>query len=106
MPTSVIEGHRSTGLVDLLDRVLDKGLVVAGDIKISLAEVELLTIRIRLIVCSIDKAEQVGLDWWKFDHHLSPGKHALSAENEELKREVRLLERKLASLSRRRSTLK
>ena len=86
MPTSVIEGHRSTGLVDLLDRVLDKGLVVAGDIKISLAEVELLTIRIRLLICSIDKAEQIGLDWWKFDHHLSPGKQALSAENEELKR--------------------
>ena len=92
--------------VDLLDRVLDKGLVVAGDIKVSLAEVELLTIRIRLLICSIDKAEQIGLDWWKFDHHLSPGKHALSAENEELKREVRLLERKLASLSRRRSALK
>jgi hypothetical protein len=106
MPTSVIEGHRSTGLVDLLDRVLDKGLVVAGDIKISLAEVELLTIRIRLLICSIDKAEQIGLDWWKFDRHLSPGKHALSAENEELKREVRLLERKLASLTRRRSALK
>src|SRR6202521_1128206 len=103
MPTSMIEGHRSTGLVDLLDRVLDKGLVVAGDIKISLAEVELLTIRIRLLICSIDKAEQIGLDWWKFDHHLSPGKHALSAENEELKREVCLLERQLKSLTQRRS---
>jgi hypothetical protein len=98
-----MEGHRSAGLVDLLDRVLDKGLVVAGDIKVSLAEVELLTIRIRLLICSIDKAEQIGLDWWKFDHHLSPGKHALSAENEALKKEVRALERKLASLSRRRS---
>src|SRR5512143_3589493 len=81
---------RSTGLVDVLDRVLDKGLVVAGDIKVSLAEVELLTIRIRLLVCSIDKAEQIGLDWWKFDHHLSPGKQALSAENEELRREIRV----------------
>ena len=59
MPTSLIEGgHRSTGLVDVLDRVLDKGLVVAGDIKVSLAEVELLTIRIRLLICSIDKAER------------------------------------------------
>ena len=57
----------------MLDRVLDKGLVVAGDIKVSLAEVELLTIRIRLLICSIDKAEQIGLDWWKYDHHLSPG---------------------------------
>lgn len=99
------EGHgRSTGLVDVLDRVLDKGLVVAGDIKVSLAEVELLTIRIRLLICSIDKAEQIGLDWWKYDHHLSPGKQALSAENEELRKEIRMLERKLVSLTRQRST--
>src|SRR6187549_3950943 len=101
---SLSEGHgRSTGLVDVLDRVLDKGLVVAGDIKVSLAEVELLTIRIRLLICSIDKAEQIGLDWWKFDHHLSPGKQTLSAENEELRKEIRLLERKLVSLTRQRS---
>jgi hypothetical protein len=104
MPTSLTEGHgRSTGLVDVLDRVLDKGLVIAGDIKVSLAEVELLTIRIRLLICSIDKAEQIGLDWWKFDHHLSPGKQTLSAENDELKKQVRGLERRLASLTRRRS---
>jgi 50S ribosomal subunit-associated GTPase HflX len=104
MPTPLSEGHgRSSGLVDVLDRVLDKGLVVAGDIKVSLAEVELLTIRIRLLICSIDKAEQIGLDWWKFDHHLSPGKQALSAENEELRKQVRALERQLASLTRRRS---
>jgi hypothetical protein len=105
MPTPLTDGHgRSTGLVDVLDRVLDKGLVVAGDIKVSLAEVELLTIRIRLLICSIDKAEQIGLDWWKFDHHLSPGKQALSAENEELRKEIRVLERKLAAVTRRRST--
>ena len=104
MPTPLGEGHgRSSGLVDVLDRVLDKGLVVAGDIKVSLAEVELLTIRIRLLICSIDKAEQIGLDWWKFDHHLSPGKQALSAENEALRKQVRALERQLASLMRRRS---
>src|SRR3954467_10307925 len=104
MPTSLTEGHgRSTGLVDVLDRVLDKGLVVAGDIKVSLAEVELLTIRIRLLICSIDKAEQIGLDWWKFDHHLSPGKHMASAENDELKKQIRALERQLASMQRRRT---
>ena len=104
MPTPLTEGHgRSSGLVDVLDRVLDKGLVVAGDVKVSLAEVELLTIRIRLLICSIDKAEQIGLDWWKFDHHLSPGKHALSAENEELRKQVRALERQLASMQRRRT---
>jgi hypothetical protein len=106
MPTPLADGHlRSSGLVDVLDRVLDKGLVVAGDIKVSLAEVELLTIRIRLLICSIDKAEQIGLDWWKFDNHLSPGKQALSAENEELKREIRALERKLVQMTRRRSTV-
>src|SRR3712207_9187673 len=65
--------RRSTGLVDVLDRVLDKGLVIAGDIKVSLAEVELLTIRIRLLVCSLDKAQEIGLDWWRYDRDLSPG---------------------------------
>lgn len=103
MPISSESHGRSSGLVEVLDRVLDKGLVVAGDIKVSLAEVELLTIRIRLLICSIDKAEQIGLDWWKYDHHLSPGKHALSAENDELKKQVRALERRLASLTRHRS---
>ena len=103
MPT-LTEGHpRSTGLVEVLDRVLDKGLVVAGDVKVSLAEVELLTIRIRLLICSIDKAEQIGLDWWRFDHHFSPGKQMLSAENEELKKQIRALERRLAAVTRRRS---
>src|ERR1051325_656450 len=107
MPMPLTEGHsRATGLVDVLDRVLDKGLVVAGDIKVSLAEVELLTIRIRLLICSIDKAEQIGLDWWKFDHHLSPGKQALSAENEELRKQVRALERQIAALTRRRPAIR
>lgn len=62
---------RSQGLVDVLDRILDKGLVVAGDIRIRLADVELLTVQIRLLVCSIDKAEEIGLDWWKTDPRLS-----------------------------------
>lgn len=61
----------TTNLLDILDRILDKGLVVAGDVRISLANVELLTIRIRLLVCSVDKAEQIGLNWWKFDPNLS-----------------------------------
>jgi|SRR5256714_6438502 len=61
----------TANLVDILDRVLDKGLVIAGDIRISLANVELLTIRIRLLVCSVDKAEQIGLNWWKFDPNLT-----------------------------------
>jgi Gas vesicle protein len=103
MPTLPDGPSRSTGLVEVLDRVLDKGLVVAGDVKVSLAEVELLTIRIRLLICSIDKAEQIGLDWWRFDHHFSPGKQMLSAENEELKKQIRALERRLAAVTRRRS---
>jgi hypothetical protein len=93
--------HQASGLVDVLDRVLDKGLVVAGDIKVSLAEVELLTIRIRLIVCSIDKAQQIGLDWWRYDHHLAPGRVQDDLEKQELRKQVRLLERKVESLSRR-----
>ena len=103
MPTLSEGPPRSTGLVEVLDRVLDKGLVVAGDVKVSLAEVELLTIRIRLLICSIDKAEQIGLDWWRFDHHFSPGKQLLSAENEDLKKQVRALERRLAALTRQRT---
>jgi hypothetical protein len=63
-------GYQGTNLVDILDRILDKGLVVAGDVRISLANVELLTIRIRLLVCSIDKAEQIGLNWWRYDRSL------------------------------------
>ena len=61
----------TTNLVDILDRVLDKGLVIAGDVRIALANVELLTIRIRLLVCSVDKAEEIGLNWWKYDPHLT-----------------------------------
>jgi hypothetical protein len=91
--------QRGSGLVDVLDRVLDKGLVVAGDIKVSLAEVELLTIRVRLLVCSIDKAEQIGLDWWRYDHHLSPGKNAAALENDALRRQVAALEQRISELS-------
>src|SRR5436190_12734673 len=61
---------QSASLIDILDRILDKGLVVAGDVRVSLANVELLTIRIRLLVCSIDKAEQIGLNWWRYDRFL------------------------------------
>jgi hypothetical protein len=88
---------RNTGLVDVLDRVLDKGLMIAGDIKVSLAEVELLTIRIRLIVCSVDKAQEIGLDWWKHDRYFAPLKGSLIAENEALRRQVRALERRVAA---------
>jgi len=59
------------GLVDILDKILDKGLVVAGDIKVSLANVELLTIQLRLVICSVDKAEAIGINWWRSDRFYS-----------------------------------
>jgi hypothetical protein len=92
--------HRATGLVDVLDRVLDKGLVIAGDIKVSLAEVELLTIRIRLLICSLDKAQEIGLDWWRYDRELSPGaqRNAIT-EHEELRAQIQQLERKVNSMT-------
>lgn len=87
-----VGNQRGSGLVDVLDRVLDKGLVIAGDIKVSLAEVELLTIRIRLLVCSIDKAQEIGLDWWKYDDNLAPGRQRAQLENEALKAQVKSLQ--------------
>jgi hypothetical protein len=93
--------ERTSGLVEVLDRVLDKGLVVAGDIKVSLAEVELLTIRIRLIVCSIDKAREIGLDWWTHDRELgATRKEAVLRENEALRAEIRMLAQKVSELER------
>src|SRR5437660_11630900 len=65
------------GLVDILDKILDKGLVVAGDIKVSLANVELLTIQLRLVICSIDKAEAIGINWWRADGFYSSGPEAV-----------------------------
>ena len=91
---------RPPGLVDVLDRILDKGLVIAGDIKVSLANVELLTLQIRLLVCSIDKAEQIGLNWWRYDANLTTRAERAEAENLELRERLSELEleiRKLAS---------
>jgi hypothetical protein len=100
MSRSVAPGP-STSIIDILDRVLDKGLVVAGDISISLANVELLTIRIRLLVCSIDKAEQIGLNWWRYDRNLvSPGSSAGGASGREEAGEIKRLETRIADLER------
>ena len=89
---------QSATLVDILDRILDKGLVVAGDVRITLANVELITIKIRLLICSIDKAEQIGLNWWRYDSELSSsGKGQLdSGEVERLEKRIAHLERELA----------
>jgi hypothetical protein len=81
-------------LVDILDKVLDKGLVVAGDIRVSLANVELLTIQVRLLICSIDKATEIGLDWWRHDRFLGGDQEeAVTA----LRERVAALERQLAA---------
>src|SRR5215212_8908495 len=89
---------RSTSLVDILDRVLDKGLVVAGDVRVSLANVELLTVRIRLLVCSIDKAQEIGLDWWRHDSFFSSqAELAVPEEMATLRARVEMLERQLTA---------
>ena len=61
---AIQQSTQSMGLPEVLERVLDKGLVIAGDIKIKLVDVELLTIQIRLVICSVDKAKEMGMDWW------------------------------------------
>ena len=90
---------RPPGLVDVLDRILDKGLVIAGDIKVSLANVELLTLQIRLLVCSIDKAEQIGLNWWRYDTNLTTRAERAEAENLELRERLAELELEIRKLS-------
>ena len=90
---------RPPGLVDVLDRILDKGLVIAGDIKVSLANVELLTLQIRLLVCSIDKAEQIGLNWWRYDTNLTTRAERAEAENVELRERLTELEQEIRRLA-------
>lgn len=89
---------QSATLVDILDRILDKGLVVAGDVRITLANVELITIKIRLLICSIDKAEQIGLNWWRYDNELSSGARSQldAGEVERLEKRIAQLERQVA----------
>jgi hypothetical protein len=89
---------RTHGLVDILDRVLDKGLVIAGDIKINLANVELLTIQIRLLVCSIDKAQEIGLNWWKSDPRLSASSSLAVGTGTEADARLRRIEDQLQRL--------
>lgn len=69
----LVRRGNTTNLADILERILDKGLVIAGDIVISLVDVELLTIRLRLLVASVDKAKEMGIDWWERDSWLSSG---------------------------------
>ena len=63
-PQAVSHSMQTSSLPDVLERVLDKGIVIAGDIKIKLVDIELLSIQIRLVICSVDKAREMGMDWW------------------------------------------
>jgi uncharacterized membrane protein YgcG len=87
-------GPAPANLADILERVLDKGIVIAGDIKVNLLDIELLTIKIRLLVVSVDKAEEMGIDWWRTDPMLSSDAHnrELEQENAELRERLDELE--------------
>ncbi|WP_216830679.1 gas vesicle protein [Alkalihalobacterium elongatum] len=85
---SIQHSAQSSNVLEILEKILDKGVVIAGDIKVSLADVELLTIKIRLIVASVDKAKEIGLDWWESDPYLSTKAKSLEEENRLLKQEI------------------
>ncbi|MEW2086790.1 gas vesicle protein [Streptomyces sp. NPDC005283] len=81
----------SANLADILERVLDKGIVIAGDIQINLLDIELLTIKLRLLVASVDKAKEMGIDWWEHDPSLSSrsrDERSLTEENRQLRAEI------------------
>lgn len=94
---AVVPGPGTTNLADILERVLDKGIVIAGDIKIDLLDIELLTIRLRLFVASVDTAKKAGIDWWETDPALSSraARSALQDENHELRTRLEALESSL-----------
>ncbi|MFU8692320.1 gas vesicle protein [Rossellomorea marisflavi] len=96
---------QSSTIVDVLEKVLDKGVVIAGDITVGIADVELLTIKIRLIVASVDKAKEIGMDWWENDPYLSSKAEnqqakALEEENRKLSERLESLEKQLSSSNR------
>jgi len=91
--------HQPTGgdrLADILERVLDKGIVVAGDITVSLVGIELLNIKVRLIVATVDRAREIGINWWEADPRLTARSSELSIENEQLRERLAALEGKEA----------
>jgi hypothetical protein len=79
-------------LADILERVLDKGIIIAGDIRVNLLDIELLTIKLRLLVVSVDKAEEMGIDWWRHDPMLTVRERGLAEENQALKERLAALE--------------
>ncbi|PYZ96028.1 gas vesicle protein [Alteribacter lacisalsi] len=93
------QSTNSNSLVDVLETVLDKGVVIAGDIKINIADVELLTIKIRLLIASVDKAKEIGMDWWETDPHYSSKATDLKQENDYLREQLEELEEKVKKIS-------
>ena len=97
MSQAIKSSTGGSSLADILERVLDKGIVIAGDITVSVGSVELLSIRIRLLVASVDKAKEIGINWWESDPYLSSRTQELLASNQQLLERVNLLERELAA---------
>ncbi|CCW10182.1 MULTISPECIES: gas vesicle protein GvpJ [Rhodococcus] len=93
-------GHQSTNLGDILERVLDKGLVIAGDIQVNLLDIELLTIKLRLVIASLETAKAVGIDWWESDPWLSSKarNREIDREDDKLELENRRLRERIAEL--------
>jgi hypothetical protein len=89
-----VSHQQSTNLGDILERVLDKGLVIAGDIQVNLLDIELLTIKLRLVVASLETAKEVGIDWWQNDPWLTGNKSKLELENQRLQARIEQLERR------------
>ena len=94
---AITHSVQTASLADILERVLDKGIVVAGDITISLADVELLNIKIRLLVASVDKAMEIGINWWQNDPSLSSQARELQSENQLLRERLDRLESRLVT---------
>ena len=87
-------GGQAANLGDILERVLDKGLVIAGDIQVNLLDIELLTIKLRLVIASLETAKEVGIDWWEHDPWLTGRDNKLELENERLRTRIAELEGK------------
>jgi hypothetical protein len=97
MSEQIAQSVQATGLADILERILDKGLVIVGDIKVNLTDIELLTIKIRLLVASVERAKEIGIDWWETDANLSSKAKQIQAENTVLKERLDRLEAKVES---------
>ncbi|MBW4489103.1 MAG: gas vesicle protein [Trichocoleus desertorum ATA4-8-CV12] len=95
---AIATATQGSTLADVLERVLDKGIVIAGDISVSVGSTELLSIRIRLLISSVDKAKEIGINWWESDPHLSSQTHSLMEANQQLLQRIEGLETELRAL--------